>query len=279
MKNLKSWFGIVRPLNVVIAGIAVFIGAFLANGFLPLTNITLAIISAAIICAGGNILNDYFDVDIDRINKPARPIPSGKITKQQAFTIAIIFLSIGIVIPFFIAKEAVILACTVVVLLVLYNAVLKRNAGFIGNIVVSLVAAFTIVYGGIATGRLHRTFFPAIFAFLIHLGREITKDIEDISGDKKAKTRSIAITLGVKKSYVIGFIPILILIIITPFPYLFHIYNRFYLSIVIIFVDLPLLVSFFIFNKKLDTQNIHKLNNIFKLAMVFGLISLIIGSI
>jgi len=279
MKNLKSWFGITRPINVIIAGCTVFIGAFLTGKISPTINIVLAILSVTFICAGGNVLNDYYDVEVDRINKPNRPIPAGKITRKSALLFFFILTAIGMSIAPLISIKALALAFTAVVLLVLYNVYLKRKTGLLGNVTVSFTAALTIIYGGLAVGRIDGTLFPALFAFLIHTGREIIKDIEDVAGDRHLRLCSIPTRFSLQTSYYLGFIPLFLLIIIVPLPYIYGIYNLFYILLVIPFVDLLLLFSFFYFRKKLDTRNLHNLSNIIKLTMVFGLISLVMGII
>ncbi len=276
---MKVWIVISRPYNVLITGCAVFIGALLTGTITPVSKIVLAMLSAAFICGGGNVENDYFDVEIDRINKPKRPIPSGKIKRKSALFFYVILSSVGIIISIFITFKALILAVSVVILLFAYNAYLKRNSGIIGNIAVSFTVALSIVYGGIAVGKLEGVLFPAILAFLFNLGREIIKDIEDISGDKSSKSYSVPSRYSLKKSYIIAFIPLFLLIVVTPLPYLFHIYNLYYLIIVITSVDLLLLLSFLFFWKKFDSKNIHKLSNILKIGMLFGLLSLVIGII
>ena len=276
---MKVWIVISRPYNVLITGCAVFIGALLTGTITPISKIVLAMLSAAFICGGGNVENDYFDVEIDRINKPKRPIPSGKIKRKSALLFYVILSSVGIIISMFITFKALILAVSVVILLFAYNAYLKRNSGIIGNIAVSFTAALSIVYGGVAVGKLEGVLFPAILAFLFNLGREIIKDIEDISGDKSSKSYSVPSRYSLKKSYIIAFFPLFLLIVITPLPYLFHIYNLYYLIIVITSVDLLLLLSFLFFWEKFDSKNIHKLSNILKIGMLFGLLSLVIGII
>jgi len=274
---IKVWLNITRPFNVIITGCAVFIGALLTGNITPLEKIILAILSAGFICAGGNVLNDFFDVEIDRINKPTRAIPAGRITKKAALLFSLSLTTIGIIIAIFITDKALLLAISAVVLLIVYNGHLKRNGGIIGNIIVSFTAALSLIYGGLAVGKLEGTLFPAIFAFLIHLGREIVKDIEDISGDRKAKSCSIPMQFGLSKSYYICFIPLFLLFILTPIPYLLHIYNILYLIMVILSVDSLIIFSFFFFRKKLDKSHLHKLSNILKLVMIFGIISLVIG--
>jgi geranylgeranylglycerol-phosphate geranylgeranyltransferase len=276
---MKPWFRISRPFNVVITACAVFIGALLTGTIFPFRNVILAILSASSICAGGNILNDFFDVEVDRINKPQRPIPSGKISKTNALLISILLMILGLVLSFFISLEAIILALIAITLLTLYNSYLKRKGSFFGNLSVSITGALPLIYGGLAVGRIEGTLFPATFAFMTHLGREVIKDMEDVAGDRTVKSRSIPVRFGLRISYRIAFIPLFLLIAITPIPYFLKVYNLIYLVSVIIAVDILLVVSFLIFRTKLTKKNLHILSEIIKLSMVFGLFSLILGTL
>jgi geranylgeranylglycerol-phosphate geranylgeranyltransferase len=276
---IKVWIILTRPFNVLITSSAVFIGALLTGSLAPLGDLILAMCSAALICAGGNALNDYFDIEIDRINKPGRPLPAGRIKPPQALAFGIICLVAGIILSIFINAIALILAAAASALLVSYNAYLKRKAGLAGNMVVSIAGALPIVYGGAAVNNLAATPFPAVFAFLFHLGREIIKDLEDKVGDALAKSRSIPGFFSPGISYRIGFIPLCILFVITPLPYLLHLYNIYYFIIVLPFVNLLLLISFFFFRNKLEPRSMNRLSTLLKLGMVFGLLSLIVGTL
>ena len=163
--------------------------------------------------------------------------------------------------------------------MVYYNAYLKRSAGVLGNLTVSITGALPIVFGGAAVNHLEAMLFPAVFAFLLHLGREIIKDLEDVIGDQQAKSCSIPTRFSPRVSYYIGFIPLLILFCITPLPYMLRWYNLSYLLLVIPLVNLLLFISFFYFRNKQDPKNLHRLSVVLKLGMMFGLLSLIAGTL
>ncbi len=276
---MKVWFSLTRPLNVLITFCAVFIGALITGYITPFSDLLLAMCSAALICAGGNVLNDYFDIAIDKINKPHRPLPSGAIERSHALIFASFLMASGLFLSFFITAHAVAIACGAVILLISYNAYLKRKAGVLGNLAVSIAGALPIVYGGTAVNHLEAMLFPAAFAFLLHLGREIIKDLEDVIGDRQAKSCSIPTRFGPRTSYYIGFIPLLVLVCITPLPFLLRWYSIYYLIIVTPLVNILLIFSFFYFRKKQDKESLHRLSIILKLGMVFGLLSLIAGTL
>jgi geranylgeranylglycerol-phosphate geranylgeranyltransferase len=275
---IKVWFTLTRPLNVLITFCAVFVGALITGFLTPFSNLLLAMCSAALICAGGNVLNDFFDIEIDRMNKPSRPLPSGAIKHSHAVTLAIFCLGTGLLISVFIHVNAIIIAAAATVLLISYNGYLKRNGGVLGNLAVSITGALPIAYGGAAVNHLEEMLFPTAFAFLIHLGREIIKDLEDVTGDMKAKSRSIPTRFSPQASYYMGFIPLMVLFLITPLPFILGRYNLFYIILVIPLVNILLLIAFFYFRKRLDPANLHRLSTVLKLGMVFGLLSLVAGT-
>ena len=81
---LSALFTLSRPSNVLIAFITIFVAAELAGGLNPLENVILAAVSASFITIGANVINDYYDIAIDRINKPFRPLAAGKISNKSA---------------------------------------------------------------------------------------------------------------------------------------------------------------------------------------------------
>lgn len=276
---IKVWLGLTRPLNVLITFCAVFIGAIISGFLAPFSKVLLGMCSAGLICAGGNALNDYFDIDIDRINKPHRPLPSGAIKRSHALILALSSLGAGLVLSFFINTRAIAIAVLAIALLASYNAYLKRSGGLAGNIAVSVTGALPIAYGGAAVGHLEAMLFPCVFAFLFHLGREIIKDLEDVTGDRMVKSRSIPARLTPRISYYLAFIPLLLLFFTTPLPYVLGWYNLYYLIIVIPLVNILILVSFFHFRTKQDPASLHRLSAILKWGMVCGLLSLIAGTL
>ena len=188
-------------------------------------------------------------------------------------------MAIGFALSLFISIKTILLAFTAIILLLLYNSYLKRKGSIFGNLTVSITGALPIIYGGLAVNRIEATLFPATFAFLTHLGREIIKDMEDVSGDRMVKSRSIPVKFGLKTSYWIAFIPLFLLIIISPIPYIMQIYNIIYLVSVIIAVDLLIVIAFIFFSTKLTKKYLLILSEIIKLSMVFGLFSLIAGTL
>ncbi|MCH6560455.1 UbiA family prenyltransferase, partial [candidate division KSB1 bacterium] len=93
--NLKSYFLLIRPINIFIGALTIWVGASLSGAIYPLGKVVLACVSGSLIMAGGNVINDYFDVEIDRVNKPLRPLPSNAVRLSSVSGFAIILFALG----------------------------------------------------------------------------------------------------------------------------------------------------------------------------------------
>ena len=85
MQRIKGYIALTRPPNLIIAFLSIFIGGFVTGSIQPLVKLLLACFSGMLVMAGANSINDYFDLEIDRINKPKRPLPSGLVKPVSAY--------------------------------------------------------------------------------------------------------------------------------------------------------------------------------------------------
>ena len=243
MKTLIAYVELARPLNGSIAFISAWLGGMFASqgNIKNLADIRLLLVSIAalVVISAGNAINDYCDYDIDRINRPRRPLPSGRIQRPNALIFAIVLTVIGIYLGTLINRNATIIAIIVSVALTSYAFYLKRTP-FVGNLVVSGLTALTFIAGGVAIDSVHGTLIPAIFAFLFTTAREIVKDLEDREGDLKHNAKTLA-TLNPRIAVwtAIGFMVSVILF--SPIPYVFGWYSWHYLIVVLIGVDVVLI--------------------------------------
>ncbi|MFQ6116126.1 MAG: geranylgeranylglycerol-phosphate geranylgeranyltransferase, partial [bacterium] len=225
--KLTGYFQLTRPINLSLGAISIFIGAFITGTIQPFTKVLLACISGSLVMAGGNVINDYFDVDIDRLNKPWRPLSSNTVKVQDAVIFSIILFVLGIFLSIFIHSAAFVVVVLTSLGLILYSAKLKRTV-LLGNLAVSLFSAMAFVYGALSVGRWRESLIPASFAFLFHLGREIIKDVEDRKADEACAAHTLPVRFGQKPAFVAATCVFVILIIFTFIPYLFGIYGKGY---------------------------------------------------
>lgn len=220
MKKIKGLFKLFRFELPFSAGVCVVMGQLFALGKLASFLVTLfAFGSVFFISASVLILNDYFDVETDRINAPYRPIPSNLVSPFEALLLSIIVSFVGIILSYFISPTA--LLCTIVLFIIgfLYNWKLKKT-GLPGNIMVSISVGMTFIYGGVSVGlpfdKIVLLF--SLIAALIDLGEEIAADAMDVLGDALINSNSIAIKYGRNTAIRISICIFFFVVLLTIFP-------------------------------------------------------------
>ncbi len=218
------------------AGVCVIVGELLALGRFPsIIDLLFGFLSVFFLSAAALILNDYFDVETDRINAPHRPIPSGQVSRLDALILFVIVTLIGLGLSAFLGVLALIVSFLVWLVGVLYNSKFKKS-GLLGNLMVSFSVGMTFVFGGIVVRQFSEFVFWyfAIITTLIDLGEEIVADAMDSEGDHHAGSRSLAIIYGKENAIRIGSSVFLFIIVFTLTPILFHWISLIYLLPIII---------------------------------------------
>lgn len=262
-----------RPANVIISFLTIIIAAELAWGLDPLNYVLLAALSAALITMGANVINDYYDIEIDRINKPNRPLAAGTVSKKTAFIYFIFVYFLAWCLAIYMNVWMFLIAFMTSVILFFYSFRLKRTVLW-GNLTVSFATAIAFVYGGVAVGHYKETFFPAAFAFLFHLGREILKDIQDIEGDKQAGADTFPVKYGISRSIGLISVDFILLVFLTAIPYILGIYSIRYFMIICFGIYPVLLFVLYRSRKDSDPANLGFLSNLLKADMIIGLLAI-----
>ncbi len=265
-----------RITNALIAGAAVILGAFLTRAFIGI-HVYIASLSVILLTIGGNLINDYFDVATDEINRPDKLIPSGKLTKKQALSISISLFISGNVLLAFVGRNPLKLGLAATILLIIYTPFLKKRP-LIGNITVALLLSMTTIVGAMASFaflNLKNAILPSLLVFLLNLPREILKDGEDLIGDREAGLRTFPVVFGIRRTrnLVVFTLWILILsILATSF-----VFGKLFASCAIPGIALPLLIML----KKASSTPIWFSNTqrILKILILPGFISLILSRI
>jgi len=278
IKVIIGLIELARPVNMLITALTVWIGGILAAGkeIMLSQELILASIAAMLVGAGGNAINDAFDDDVDEFNRPNRPIPSERVDRNVAITWASMLTISGIIIGMLISVTLGVGAFIIAVLLWLYSLLWKRSI-LVGNFTVAFCGAAAFIYGAIAVGNPAGGMWPSLFAFLIHNGREIVKDIEDIEGDKMWGVMTLPVVAGPVVSQRIAASILFILVIVTLIPYYLKLYSVNYLIAVVVAVDLPLLVMIFLLWRGLEDEGLICVSRVLKLLMIFGLAALYVG--
>lgn len=278
LRFFSSVIKISRPINFVITFLSVLVAGFIAAGKIDFTFILVsAALAAAFSSAAGNIINDYYDVEIDKINRPDRAIPSNSLSRQNALSLYFIFLAISLIPAIYLPLQAsVILICSAYIIF-MYSFRLKKIPLY-GNIVVAFMTGFAFIFGAASVGNMKAGIIPAGFAFLINLMREIVKDMEDIEGDHKSLIKTYPQIYGFKETkLLINQIGIL-LFVSTFIPFIFQIYRIEYFILAMIIVNPLLIFSLKKLYSSNTKENFHYISNLLKLNMFFGLIAILIGA-
>jgi geranylgeranylglycerol-phosphate geranylgeranyltransferase len=268
-----GYFVIIRPLNCAITFLSVLIGAWIGKGILILQNVLLAGIVGFCVCAFGNIINDLYDIEIDRINNPQRPLPAGRVKKRNVIFLAILFFIISVLISMSIGVIIFLLALCALLMLFLYASYFKKTIW--SNFIIAFTSGASFILGGLVTKNYACTF-PFLFSFFIHVPREVIKDIIDIRGDKTAGVASLPVVVGVKQSFNVSALLLGILCIILPLPLFFNVLHFPYMIIVLI-LAYPLIIYTIVrlLQSPCDYE-LAKLSLLLKISMVVGLVAMVV---
>lgn len=221
-KKLKGAIQLFRPELPLAAGICVILGEIIAVGGTPsLRELLLGFACGFFLSGAALTLNDYFDIEVDKVNAPQRPIPAGLLTPRDAVLLTISATLIGLSAALLLGPLAFLVGIFFWGIGVLYNWKYKAE-GFQGNLMVAASVGSTFLLGGIAVGQpLHRmVWFFGLIAFLIDLAEEIAGDAMDMAGDRKRSSKSIALKLGRGAALRISGFLFLLVVLLSYLPFL-----------------------------------------------------------
>lgn len=279
---MNPYIEILRPGNAIMGGIVILLVAIIDKTFnIP---ILLAFLAVFFETAAGNVINDYYDYNIDLVNKPERPIPSGRISLKTGRNYGYLLfvlgtlcgLSISLITDNWIPFIIVLLADIV---LYLYAYKLKSTP-LIGNLAVGFMTGFGFVFGGFTLNNesiIITSIFLGFFAFVMTTARELIKDIEDIEGDKSEGAKTLPILVGRKITAILSIILIIIDCALCPLLYFNNIFGFYYLIIIAIAV-LLFLYSAFLISRNQNKTTAAKASKYLKIGMLIAFIAFIFGS-
>jgi geranylgeranylglycerol-phosphate geranylgeranyltransferase len=266
-----------RPANVAIVFVTIVAAGILARpeGWAMLW-VLVAGASGALIAAGGNAINDFYDVKVDEINRPERPLPSGLVTPSAAKAIWMCTSGAGLMLAVLLGEWNFVIAAVWVGGLYVYSRQLKGTV-LAGNLIVAFMTALAFPFGALVTGRPGLGLYPGLFAFLANLAREILKDVEDVEGDSAAGLGTLPVKYGRRAGFLAATIVIVVLIVLTVLPAIIGIYSPTYLLCVLV-VDIGLAFVGLSFWRDASLSNLRSLSVILKVCMVGGLVAIFVGS-
>ena len=269
---------LLRPLNVFTSGLAMVIG----SGILGTLNDTgtLLLVMAVVMCFAGaaNALNDVVDYEIDKINRPMRPLPSGFVKKRTALLISILLFSMGTLACLELSEAAKVIGIVIAMpFMVLYSKYLK-GMPLIGNMIVAFILGLSFLFCGAAFNNMSPMWIPMILAFGLTLVRELVKDIADMEGDQSVGLKTFPITAGIEKSIQLSIFLSACIGMGAFIPYLYGTYGIWYGILLILGVEIPLgVVVVSLLNNPGISSATHGAR-ILKFSTLIGLIAIYAGT-
>ena len=264
-----------RPVNGLLAAAAVLVGAFVSRSPTFWWPALAGAVSAFAAAGAANALNDRLDLVSDRINRPGRPIPSGRLSQADATVAACVSGLVSVGLAAVIGAGAVTLAIIWLVLTALYSRFLK-GVPIAGNAAVALVAATPFLMGGLSQGKYLLVTIPCVLAFFIHLAREIVKDVEDIAGDEAAGLRTFAVRRGASASFAVVRGTLIVLMALAALPFAFRVYGWGYASVLVV-IDVVLVRLMVSMKANSERAGLRRPSNVLKAVMALGLLAFIVG--
>lgn len=307
MKQIFAFFKLIRSLNLLFIALTQYlfqyfiaIPIFQINGLpAPLyeLNFLLLVISSLLISAGGYIINDYFDLNIDRVNKPEKLVVDKLIKRRWAIMWHLIFSIAGILTGFYVGWVTHVfwlgLANTVCVIALWFYSTTFKKKLLTGNIIISLLTAWVVLvvgfihhyriiadidlYGLVDRSKLLRfTFLYAGFAFIISLVREVVKDIEDMDGDARYGCRTMPIVWGimVAKVFSATWLVVLMAAVLIVSMYMLQLTWWIPFSYSVLLILVPLILVLRKLGKARSSGDFHRLSNYIKFVMFTGILSM-----
>lgn len=226
----KSLLSMIRPANSVMVGFAVIVGiAVTSNNYHAIFTVTslLGFLTGFFISAFSMVSNDVYDLEVDKINQPNRPLPSGIVSVKAARAFSLVLVSLGLLTSVGTGIFTLAIAFIFAVVGWIYNSRAKM-LGLLGNSLVALSLAIPYIYGSVAISNyaINLGYLLALTSFLAGLGREVLKGVADVNGDRLRKVKTVAISHGTKAARMLAGGLFLVAVFSSALPVLFDLLGR-----------------------------------------------------
>ena len=228
----NGYLELVRPVNCVMIGFAVIVGAFVSRPpAVPAAQLALGFLTGLFVCAYSMAVNDVYDLEVDRVNRPERPIPSGRVPLEGAARLSYAMLAAGMACSVLSLNPlAVLIAAAYAALSWLYNSRAKKT-GIAGNLIVASSLAIPFIYGGAVSGGSiggSLLLMMALTAFFTGVGREEVKAMADVDGDAKRNVNSVARSRGLGFASAVGALFFVLAVVTSWVPLITGLANQVY---------------------------------------------------
>jgi geranylgeranylglycerol-phosphate geranylgeranyltransferase len=281
MNKLGGFIRLMRPINCLMMGFAVLVGAVLANlqlADLNWLNILFGFLTGFTFCAAAMVINDYYDRYIDAINEPSRPIPSGLVKTNEALIFMVLLSAVGFAFAFLVSILCLAVAAASLAITATYLTVGKRS-GLPGNFLVSICVAIPFIYGSLVAVnfvKLNILLF-ATMAFLSNTGREITKGIVDTKGDSTKGIKTLAVRFGEKNAAIAAVVFYVSAVGLTPVTWFLNLVGVWFIPFVLV-TDVGLVACSVILLLDHSREKARKIKNVVLLLFLVGLLAYVFGS-
>jgi len=285
--GVRTYLELMRYKNCLMAGFAAVIGTLIAfnilvsvahgsntRGTFPVPATGLVFVVVFLVSGAGNAINDYFDIKIDSINRPERPIPSGRVELKEALYFSCLLFVLGTALAIAINTVCGFIAFFNSLLLIFYAKTLKSTP-LLGNLSIGYLTGSTFLFGASVFGFEGLKTLSVLFVLsaLAITAREIVKDIEDMEGDKIEGADTLPLRIGAKNASYLAALIGLIAVLLSPLPYLMSVLGMRYLYLVFL-ADLGFLAAI---HQILIRNNPSKSSKMLKIAMFFALLAFVAG--
>src|SRR5437870_1559380 len=275
--RLNAYLTLIRPPNTIMIGLAVVIGEAIGLGRLPgISEAVFGFLTASLMMAGTMIANDIYDVEIDKVNSPQRPLASGTVKTRDAVVLAVALSVAAIGFSALLGLWTFLTAHLALALMVYYNTRGKKT-GLIGNAVVSFNVALPFFYGGLAVNSIGPLLFIfSVVAFLANFAREVAKRIADTKGDSLRPARTLAVVRGTKVAALASTGLFIIAVLLSFLPPFLETISWLYFPPVII-ADVGFLYSAYRLVGDQTPENVRAVKRQVLLWMLLGLVGFLLG--
>jgi len=283
MGSLSGFVRLMRPVNCIMIGFAVIVGAALASGLrFPAGawwSLILSFFTAFTLTGSAMAVNDYYDRKIDSVNEPQRPIPSGAVSPRGALTLFALLSFFGFSTSFLTNLSCLATAVFAWAVMTVYSTRGKRT-GLLGNLLVSICVSLPFIYGAFALGGLlsSSSILFASMAFLSNTGREVVKGIVDVEGDKKEGIKTIAVSYGGRVAAFVAVALDSAAVLLSFLPLLWNIVSFWYIPLIFV-SDLGFVVSSLWLLRDYGRESARRVKNLYLLWMGLGLVGFLVGSL
>jgi len=280
--NYRGMLDLIRPVNCAMLGFAVVVGAFVSKPpTVPELQLALGFFTGFFLCAYAMAVNDIYDLQVDRVNRPDRPIPSGRITVGQASRLSLVMLVVGLACSFLsLDPLAVVIALAYAFISWFYNSKAKRM-GLPGNLIVASSLAIPFIYGGAVSGGSVEgslLLMMALTAFFSGVGREVVKSMADVEGDAKRHVNSLARTRGLGFASGVGALLFLLAVLTSWVPLFLRLAKPLY-SYGVIIPDVIFVYLAVAIVVRHDPRSAYRVKRIALAGMTAGLLVFIGGAV